>query len=177
MKRLAHGLLGLAILVGCSSMQVQTDFSQDVDFSAFKTFKYEDSDQSLAAAAPLAHQRVVAAIRQGMTGAGLTEVDSNPDLFVAYHGSTDERLQFQTTYVGVGGRGRWGRRGSVGVATSSTRAVSYEQGTLVIDVWEADENQLVWRGVVSDSLGNNPDQNTDKINRGVARAFENFPPN
>ncbi len=65
----------------------------------------------------------------------------------------------------------------MGVATSSTRAVSYEQGTLVIDVWEADENQLVWRGVVTDTLGNNPDQNTDKINRGVARAFENFPPN
>jgi hypothetical protein len=177
MKQLAYGLLGLAILVGCSSMKVQTDFSQDVDFSEFKTFEYEDSDMSLADSAPLAHQRVVAAIRQGMTGAGLTEVDSNPDLFVAYYGSTNERLQFQTTYMGVGGRGRWGRRGSVGIATSSTRAVSYEQGTLMIDVWEAEENQLVWRGVVTDTLGSNPDQNTDKINRGVARAFENFPPN
>ncbi len=177
MKRLACGLFGLAILVGCSSMSVQTDFSEDIDFSAFETFKYEESDKSLAASSPLAHQRVVAAIRQGMTGVGLTEVESNPDLLVAYYGATNEQLQFQTTYMGVGGRGRWGRRGSVGIATSSTRAVSYEQGTLVIDVWETEENQLVWRGVVTDTLSGNPDRNTDKINRGVARAFENFPPN
>ena len=111
-----------------------------------------------------------------MTGAGLTEVDTGPDLFVSYYASTDERLQFQTTYVGVGGRGRWARRGGVGVATSSTRAVSYEQGTMVIDVWEPAGDQLVWRGVVADTLSSNPDRNTDKINRGVARAFENFPP-
>ena len=52
MKRLAYGLLGLAILVGCSSMSVQTDFSEDVDFSAFKTFKYEESDKSLADSPP-----------------------------------------------------------------------------------------------------------------------------
>ena len=166
----------MLLLAGCSSMSIQTDYSEDVDFSAFKTFKYEQSDQSLASLAPLADQRIVAAIRRGMTGSGLTEVESGPDLYVTYYGSTSQQLQFQTTYVGVGGWGRWGRRGRVGMAGSTTRATTYEQGTLVIDIWQAKENRLVWRGVVSDTLSGNPDRNTDRINRGVARAFESFPP-
>ena len=175
-KCLSIGFATWILLAGCTSMSVQTDYSEDVDFSAFETFQYEESDRSLADVAPLAHQRIGAAIRRGMTDSGLAEVESGPDLHVTYYASTSEQLQFQTTYMGVGGWGRWGRRGRVGVAGSTTRATTYEQGTLVIDIWQAEENRLVWRGVVTDTLSGNPDRNTDKINRGVARAFEGFPP-
>jgi len=177
MKRLTCGLIVLALVAGCSSMSVQTDFSQDVDFSGFQTFKYQDSDKSLAASAPLAHQRIVAAIRQEMNASGLTEVDEKPDVSVTYYGSTNEQLQFQTTYMATGFSRRGWRRPGVSVGTSSTRAVTYEQGTLVIDIWATEADQLVWRGVVSDTLSGNPDRNTNKISQGVARAFENFPPN
>jgi len=46
----------------------------------------------------------------------------------------------------------------------------------MIDVWATEGDQLVWRGVVSDTLSGNPDRNANKINQGIARAFENFPP-
>jgi hypothetical protein len=175
MRRLTYALIVLALLAGCSSMSVQTDFSPDVDFSGFETFKYEDSGNTLAGSAPLAHQRIVAAIRQEMNASGLTEVDENADVSVTYYGSTNEQLQFQTTYMARGfSRRAW--RGGVSVGTSSTRAVTVEQGTLMIDVWATEGDQLVWRGVVSDTLSGNPDRNTNKINQGIARAFEKFPP-
>ena len=176
MKPLTCGLIVLALVAGCSSMSVQTDFSPEADFSAFETFKYVESEVTLAASSPLAHQRIVAAIRGEMANSGLTEVDENPDVSVSYYGSTNQQVQFQTTYMA----GNWSRRGwrsGASMGTSSTRAVTYQQGTLVIDVWATEADQLVWRGVVSDSLSGNPDRNTTKINQGVARAFENFPPN
>ena len=177
MKPMTCGLIVLALLAGCSSMSVQTDFAQGVDFSGFETFKYEDSGNTLAGSAPLAHQRIVAAIRQEMNASGLTEVDENADVSVSYYGSTNEQLQFQTTYMASGLSRRGWRGPGVSVGTSSTRAVTIEQGTLMIDVWATEGDQLVWRGVVSDTLSGNPDRNTNKINRGIARVFEDFPPN
>ena len=52
MKPMTCGLIVLALLAGCSSMSVQTDFAQGVDFSGFETFKYVESDKTLAASAP-----------------------------------------------------------------------------------------------------------------------------
>jgi hypothetical protein len=46
----------------------------------------------------------------------------------------------------------------------------------VIDIWDVTENQMVWRGVVSDTLSSDPQKNTEKLNRGIARVFESFPP-
>ena len=46
----------------------------------------------------------------------------------------------------------------------------------MIDVWGVASDQLVWRGVVTDTLGSNPDRNNEMISRGIARAFEDFPP-
>ena len=175
MKPLTCGLIVLTLVAGCSSMKVQTDHLSEADFSAFETFMYVESDTTLAEADPLAHGRIVTAIRREMTASGLTEVEANPDVDVTYYAAIDQQVQFQTTYMGGG----WSRRGwtrSFSAGTSVTRPVTFEQGTIVIDVWDVAENQMVWRGVVSDTLSSNPERNTDMINRGIARAFEDFPP-
>lgn len=176
MKPLTCGLVVLTLVAGCSSMKVQTDHLPEADFSAFETFMYVESDTTLAESDPLAHGRIVAAIRREMTAAGLTEVEANPDVDVTYYAAVDQQVQFQTTYM-AGGWSRRGWRGAFSTGTSTTRPVTFEQGTLVIDVWEVAENQLVWRGVVTDTLGSNPQKNADRVNRGIARVFEDFPPN
>jgi hypothetical protein len=175
MKRLTTGLIALALLGACSSMGVQTDFSQEADFSEFKTFRYEDSRSSLTSASPLTHERIVAAIRREMVAAGLTETDSNPDVAVTYAASVDQQVQFNTTYASMGGWGRYGR-GGVGVSSSSTRATTFDEGTLVIDIFRIEGNQLVWRSIITDTLSSNTERNREMLNRGVARAFEAFPP-
>jgi len=176
MKRVIYGLIAVGLLAGCSSMSVQTDFSPAADFSSFETFRYAQSDRSVADAAPLSDQRIVAAIRREMAAAGLKEVESGADLVVTYYASISEQLQFHTMYTGVGGWGGRGRMG-MGMSGSTTRATTFEEGTLVIDVWQAEEDQLVWRGTIMDTLRDNPERNAEMINRGIARAFESLPPN
>ena len=175
MKRVTYGLMLLTLVAGCSSMNITTDFDPGADFSTFETFQYKESDQSLSTSSPLTDRRIVDAITREITASGLTEADSEPDVYVTYYTSTQDQLQFNTVYTGVGtGWGRWGWRG--GMSSSQTRATTWTEGTIVIDVWDASENQLVWRGVVTDTIRDNPDKNAATIDRGVERVFTNFPP-
>ena len=176
MKRALLGVLAIGLLAGCSSVNVTTDYDVAADFSKFKTFKYVDSDNSLERKSQLAHSRVVAAVRQGMTSSGLTEVEDNPDVFVTYHSSTEQQQQFTTTYSGVSGWGR-SRYMGMGISSSTTRSTTITEGTLIIDVWNADTNSLAWRGMATATLSRNPEKNSAKISRAVERAFNDFPPN
>ena len=64
----------------------------------------------------------------------------------------------------------------MGVASSTTRTTTVTEGTLVIDVWDADTESMVWRSIATSPLSQNPEQNTNRINRAVERAFNEFPP-
>ena len=174
MKRAFLAVLACGLLVGCSSMTVNTDYSVDADFSKFETFAYRDSSNTVQATSPLAHQRIIAALKDNMSKSGLTLVDGEPDVYVSYYGSTTEQLQFHTSYLGVN---NWAHRGmGMGVTSATTRTTTVTEGTLVIDVWETDGDDLVWRAVASAPLSDNPDRNTAAINRAVERAFNDFPP-
>jgi hypothetical protein len=54
----------------------------------------------------------------------------------------------------------------------------YEEGSLIIDIVDNAEDELVWRGVASKSLPSNPTpEKIDKIiDQVVTKAMENFPP-
>jgi hypothetical protein len=179
MKQIVPLTLLAGFLVGCSSLRVTTDFAERTDFSGFRTFQYRDSTNSLAVSSPLAHQRIVNAIRAGMVSSGLSEVTQNPDVFVTYYGSTDQQTHFHTTYSGVdswGGSSRSSQSMGFGVASSTTRPITVTQGTLVIDVWDASRNAMIWRSVARGALSSNPQRNAQSINQAVERAFREFPP-
>ena len=179
MKPLLSSILLAGLLAGCSSPQVTTDFAEGTDFTAFRTFQYRDSTNTLASTSPLAHQRIVNAIRGGMVSSGLSEVNENPDVFVTYYGSIDHQTRFHTTYSGVsnwGGPRRHSSSMGFGATSSTTRATTVTQGTLVIDVWDASRNAMVWRSVATSALSSNPEQNTRAINDSVEAAFRQFPP-
>jgi hypothetical protein len=78
---------------------------------------------------------------------------------------------------GYGGGWYWGGYGGYGgMGSSTTRVRTYNQGTIVIDMWDAKAKELVWRGIVTDTISDNPQKNIDKINKGLARVFERYPP-
>jgi len=173
------GLLMLAILPGCSSKHVTTDYAVGVDFSQFESFQYMDKGNSLAASSPLNHQRIVAALQREMTNAGLTETESDPDLVVTYYGSTSERVSFNTTHVGYGwGASSWhhGHRTTIGVSSSQTTQTVTTRGTLLVDIWDAQRNELVWRGQLEDTLSGETGALASVIDRGIEELFLEFPP-
>jgi hypothetical protein len=179
MKSILLLSLLVGLLVGCSSTRVTTDSAEGTDFSAFRTFQYRDSSNTLAVSSPLSHQRIVTAIRHGMINSGLIEATADPDLFVTYYASTERETHFNTTYSGVNtwsGSRRSGSGMGFGVNSSTTRPTTVTRGTLVIDVWDASKNAMVWRSVVTSAINPDPERNTRAINDSIERAFSRFPP-
>ena len=72
-----------------------------------------------------------------------------------------------------GGR-RWEGFGGSGDATTTVE--TYKVGTLVIDLFDAKTEKLIWRGASSDTLSDNADKNTKNLDKGVNKMFQHFPP-
>ena len=79
------------------AQKVTLDYDRDTDFSKYKTYTF---GQGTAAPETLMDQRIREAIATQLAAKGLTQVDSNADLFVVYHCAIDKQTQLNTTSLG-----------------------------------------------------------------------------
>jgi hypothetical protein len=101
----------------------------------------------------------------------LTQVDSGGDLTINAMEITKNQQTLDTFYNGgFGGR----RFGGFGNATTTTE--TYKVGTLVVDLFDAQSKELVFRGSSSDTLSDKSDKNIKNLNKGVEKMFKHFPP-
>jgi hypothetical protein len=164
------GVLALGVLavspVYAQKPQIQWD--KEFDFSKVTTFKWQPpSSPSLADSNPIMHRFIESAIETELQKAGLAETTDNPDVYVTYHGSVDTEVQLRSTSFGYGvgsyGMGGWGMSGySLGSQHTTTREVQTKKGTLVVDIVDSKEKQLVWRGTASGILISDDQEKTQK---------------
>jgi hypothetical protein len=90
-----------------------------------------------------------------------------PDVFVATIVVTQEHPERVANGFG----------GGLMVGGSATASVQpYETGTLIVDLYNARTKLLVWRGTSTATLSDKPEKNTAKMNKAVAKMFEQYPP-
>lgn len=165
----------LLIAASAHAARPQIQWNEEYDFDSVETFQWQEtSESSLEERNPFLHSRILTAIEYELAASGLTKVNSNPDIYVTYHTSMNDRVRLQSDSWGYGfggyGRGVWGHSGygRAGPVTTSTRVIEYDEGTLIVDIWDADSSELVWRGsateVVSDDF--------EKLEREVVKAIE-----
>lgn len=174
--KFGSALAGLLVVVSCSSMKISNDYDRNADFAGFKTYSWVEG-QTLEGDYPLVHERLVRAIEGQLAMKGLNEADSNPDVFVTYHADENESIRIDTDHFGYGYGPGW-YWGGMGMGSSTTRVRSYTQGTLIVDVWDAKQKRLVWRGTATDTVSESPTpQKIDKkVNQAIGKMFESFPP-
>jgi hypothetical protein len=153
------------------AQKVVLDYAHDFDFKSTKTFQYVDTKDTNIQDSLMA-DRVVSAVKKELSTHGLREVQDAPDLLVTYHFSTQDNQVFQTTSMGMGragmgaGWGRWGAPGmGMGMGTSTTRATTFTEGTLVIDLYDPDEEKLVWRGSGTVTLKGKPEAQMKQVDK------------
>ena len=116
------------------------------------------------------NQEIQNAVVGQLTGKGLTQTQAdNADLYVGYHIAEDQEKQWNA--FGMGGGFRFGGMGS---ATSST----ITNGTLVVDIYDAANKQLVWTGRATKTLSPSKNQQKDlnNLNKAIAKLLKNYPP-
>ena len=165
-------LVAVICFLGCSSTTVHIDYDREVDRSRYKTFAWALSEEtSMKDSSPLMHDRTVAYITQKLEEGGLAKVEGDPDVYVTYHTDERQEMQLNTTHLGYGyGRGYyrspyWGG----GMEASSTRAYTYARGTLIIDIWDAETKNLVWRGAVENAVSEDPQEAEEGIYNAIDR--------
>jgi hypothetical protein len=178
MKLSAVLVLGLVLTAGPAFAQkVYIDYDEKYTAGDIETFAWADtSETSVAEANPLLHSRIVNGIEYYLTLGGIREDNDNPDVYVTYHGSTEQEVQFDTDHWGYGypsawhGGGYYGGYGYGGYGTSTTTVRTYEKGTLVVDVWDAESKKLVWRGTALNiAVTDNPTKMEKKIDKALKK--------
>ena len=175
-------LLAASFLGGCSGIKVVSDFDPTVDFSQYKTFEYygwlEDSDKLLN---DLDKRRIESAFEEEFKVRGLKNVEEGGDLVVGLFVVTEKKTQTtaQTSHMGGGYGGiygygpGWGWGG--GYSTTTYQEYDYVQGTLVCDVFDKAKERLVWEGIGTKTVDENPQTRDKSIPQSVKKIMEQFP--
>jgi hypothetical protein len=164
-------LLSVAMMMLASvvsvAQQVKTDYDRNVNFNQFKTYSWSN----VKTKDPLQVDRIKSAVNSSLTAKGLTQVDSGGDLSIVAMEITRNQQTLNTFYDGGLGGWRWG-----GFGNATTTTETYKVGTLVVDLFDTQSKELVFRGSSSDTLSSNSDKNIKTLNKGVDKMFKHFPP-
>jgi hypothetical protein len=169
---LALALVGLAAGTMVFAVTVKSDYDKKADFSHYKTFAFKKGTD---APTPFAQERITTAIGNELKARGMSQSES-PDLFVYSHVKVSTEKRVDVTSFGYGGYPGWGGWGG-SFGTSSAVVTDVPMGTLMVDLVDAKTNELVWRGLASDTLLTNPtpEKSEKRINKGVAKLFTKYP--
>ena len=174
LQRAVFALMGMMFLLAgkSSAQQVKTDYDRNANFGQYKTYSWAQVKTKDA----LDVDRIKAAVNATLAAKGWTQVDSGGDVSIVAIEITQNQQTLNTFYDGFGGGFGWRRFGGGGFGEATTTTETYTVGTLVVDLFDAKNKQLIWRGTSSDTLSNNSDKNIKNLDKGVDKMFKKFPP-
>src|SRR6266853_120209 len=175
MQKIVFVLIGLMLLFAgkVSAQQVKTDYDRSANFAQYKTYSWEHVKTQDA----LDVDRIKSAVNTALAAKGWTQVDSGGDVSIVAMEITQNQQTLNTFYDGFGGGWGWRRFGGGGFGEATTTEQDYKEGTLVVDIYDAKNKQLIWRGSAEDTLSSKADKNEKNLDKGVAKMFKKFPPN
>ncbi len=164
---LAIGFLCLSVCASALAQRTHVEYDHNSDFAAFHTYGWQPSPEP---GKGVWNQRIIDAIDEQLRAKGLTKVDSNPDVWIIYSRSLQQdRSALSGGYVPGPG---WG----TGFAGVPGEPMTFEKGTLVVELGNAKTKQMLWRGSVSRTLSDNDNKNLKGLDKSVAKLFDDYPP-
>jgi hypothetical protein len=161
------------------AQDVRYNFAPGQDFSRYKTFQWvqiKGADQLNE----LADQQLKSAVEAELAKKGLVKATGDTvDLLIGYQVALGQEKQFTTLDsgwgYGPGWRGGWyGGAGGFSTTTSET----IQTGQVDLDMYDAAQKKLVWRGTVSKTLDTKakPDKRQKNLTKAMAKLLKNYPP-
>lgn len=177
----------VVLLAACQSPRQQMDYDQNRDFSLYRSWsweepalRYQPDDPRLQS--DLTEQRVREAVAEQLDQRGLRPAtEASPaDLRVRTWMIVDDRQQQVVTHYGSSYA--WGhpwRGGLMAMPIAESRSIDYQVGTLQIDLIDARDGRLVWRGSSSQVVSNrmlSPTARAGEIRDMVREVLSQYPP-
>jgi len=172
--------LSAITMTACTpQLKVTTDYDRKADFSKYKTFSLYVPEEKNETISQLNRSRIESAVKAEMVKKGLQEANTDPDVLVNVVTviKNEKQVMANTNYYGYGGYYRpYGWGGGMGSGYTTYNVADYKDGSLIIEVIDADTKSLVWEGIGNQEIDKpmeNPDQQIQGI---VAKILAGFPP-
>lgn len=158
-------LTAIIFMTGCSTVQVETDYNREADFSQYKTYRWiphvKGTEDNPLMNDPLIEGHVKNAVNAEMAKKGLTKIEEgHPDCLLAWYFTARNRVDVTHHY------GYW---------YPHTNVYRYKEGTLILDIVDREDKQLIWRGWATGVLEDRGNIH-DQINYSVQKLLKRYPP-
>lgn len=161
--------LGLALIIsinGCGTMTIAHEYDPRYDFSNLKTYAWI-SNPDKSRDTELAEKRIKEAIDDKLAQLGYRQSD-DPDFKIAIHLKSREKIDLVNWGYGYGWRGAYGY---------GFQAYQYQEGSLLVDIVDANTSELVWQGLGRAEIKDTDPEIRDRnIRRVLNKLFKDFPP-
>jgi Domain of unknown function (DUF4136) len=167
-KNFAFGAVLLCIASTIAvGQQVSVNYDHSASFAQYHTYAWGSNNTNQIRNSILA-QVAQQDINTAMQGKGLQMVQEsqNPDLVLTANGG----MRQQTSYSA------WGMRGIGGGMGGITPEQNVE-ATMIVDLYDAKTQSLVWRGIAQNTLNNNGNKNQEMVEKAVQKMFKQWPKN
>src|ERR1700758_2964505 len=143
---------------------VYVDYNHAIDFTKFKTYAWGQGPNPNAIQDSILLQTAQSDVNSQLQLKGLQIVQEsqNPDIVVVLSSG----LKQETSYNAWGTGGwRWGG----GMASISPE--TSDVGTLVVDIYDANGKQMIWRGISQKALSTKGSKNEKELNKAIDKMF------
>ncbi len=187
MKKIALFVAALFSAAYAATAQVNVDYDQKVDFSRYRTFGFQpgriirdldlvDTDSSLI------NKNVQAVVTAELTRQGLTRVDAGADLDITFMAGAKRKQEIENAMNTPGFGFGWGypywqyfdTDGWWSAGWNNWWVNEYDQGTLILDIYDTKTRELVWRAYAVSNINNYNERKF--VERVVPKALRQFPP-
>ena len=155
----------------CSSKNVNIDFDDSYSFAGKSTYAWLERAPERPESGDQVDRRVRRSVDTNLADRGFRLVPiEQAELIVAYQASAADQRVYDTYGYGTG---RW-----TGYEDTTTTERVYTEGSLTIDMFDADKKELIWRGNAVETIdpGASPDDRDELVGKAVSDLFDKFPP-
>ena len=162
-------------LTEAQAQKTSAGYDKTANFSSYKTFMFSETH---GARNPFVNEMIMTAVVRELTSRGLTRVDVNPDLRIAYLAAAGFDLQVAAVSFGYTVNPVYS-----GLVPAGSAMWNVTTGTLVIDLFDNKTDRIVFRGTAKDVLERAPSADpvadaklvSKPINKGIAKIFKKYP--
>jgi hypothetical protein len=166
-SQISRLVVAIVLILGCSfamaGMKVKAEKDPEADFGVYKTYAWK---KGLNAAYENIQHVIEKNVNRELSQVQLVKADAeDADLYAVSYALGE---QLQGTLGGFYRQPGW----AWGIITTESRLIT--KGTLVIDLVDAQENKVVWRGVAQGNVANT-EQAVRIIEQVTKKMFRKYP--
>lgn len=176
-RRITVVLLAFVMLpLACEGQKIKVEFDKNLNFANFRTFAFAPHD---AVSRPMLVAAIAGAIEEELTARGLQKDTVHPDLYIQMYGGVDSDMA--VTYSGLysgysGGVPPFDQSFLIwGAAPGVTTTAVVHKGQLIVDLIDARERRVAWRGIANEKLSDKRSKVVDQVNTAVEKMFKKYP--